>query len=130
MIEEIKLKKFPWDEMPWARYGPGQNRLKTSEAEEKFPVLILRMNNKPIAYLCYYVFTSVNIVYVETDPSFVKRGYGSCLVQEIVRRYHQDYDIKGLSTGSETDASIRLLRRCGFRRVSEASANWILAKEE
>lgn len=127
-IKEIKFKDFPWDEMPWARIAPGENRLKTNEAGPEFPVLILQRNDVPVAYLCFYIFTDVKIVYVETDPSLVKRGYGSYLVQEIVRRYHQDYNINAESTCTDADASVRLLKRCGFQRVTQGFANWKLRK--
>ena len=128
MIEEIRLEDFPWDDMPWARNAPGQNRLKTSEGRPQFPVLILWKNDRRVAYLCYYIFDAVNIVYVETHPDFVGRGYASELVDEVRRRYHQEFDIKAESTCTEVDASVRLLKRCGFERVSQGSVDWVLKK--
>ena len=128
MIEEIKLKDFPWDDMPWARNAPGQNRLKTSEGRPKFPVLILWKDNRRVAYLCYYIFNAVNIVYVETHPDFVKRGYASELMDEVCRRYRQEFDIKATQTCSDVNAPVKLLKRCGFERVSQGSVDWVLEK--
>jgi ribosomal protein S18 acetylase RimI-like enzyme len=128
VIEEIKLEDFPWDDMPWARNAPGQNRLKTSEGRPEFPVLILSKDNRRVAYLCYYVFDAVNIVYVETRPDFARRGYATELVGEVCRRYRQEFDIKGQSTCTDADGSVRLLKRCGFERVSPGSVDWILRK--
>jgi RimJ/RimL family protein N-acetyltransferase len=128
VIQEIKFEHFPWDEMPWARNAPGENRLKTNEAKPEFPVLILWKNDRRVAYLCYYIFDAVNIVYAETHPDFVKRGYATELVDEVCRRYHREFDIKAQSTCTDADASVRLLKRCGFERVTQGLTNWILRK--
>lgn len=127
-IKEIKLKDFPWDDMPWARNAPGENRLKTSEGGPEFPVLVLRKDNQPVAYLCYYTFDAAKIVYVETHPDFVRRGYATVLVDEVRRRYHQKFDIKAESTCTDADASVRLLKRCGFGRAAQGSVSWVLKK--
>jgi ribosomal protein S18 acetylase RimI-like enzyme len=129
MIEEIKFIDFPWDEMPWARVRPTENKLKTNEARDDFPVLILWEENQRVAYLCYYEFDAIKIVYVETAPDQVKRGYATELMNEIINRYHRDLDIKADSTCSEKDASVKLLQKCGFRRVAEGSVSWILTKK-
>jgi ribosomal protein S18 acetylase RimI-like enzyme len=128
MIEEIRFIDFPWDEMPWARNKPTENRLKTSETREDFPVLILWKENQRVAYLCYYEFDTINIVYVETAPDQVKRGYATELMNEIINRYNGDFDIKAYSTCSEKDASVKLLQKCGFRQMAEGSVSWILSK--
>jgi ribosomal protein S18 acetylase RimI-like enzyme len=128
VIEEIRFEDFPWDEMPWARNALGQNRLKTNEATPENSVWILWKDNRRVAYLCYYIFDAVKIVYVETHPDFVRRGYASELMDEVWRRYHQEFDIKAQSTCTEADGSVRLLKRCGFERVSSGSLDWILRK--
>jgi GNAT superfamily N-acetyltransferase len=128
MIEEIKFKDFPWDKMPWARNSPTENLLRTNEAQDDFPVLILWKENQRVAYLCYYEFDAIKIVYVETAPDQVKRGYATELMSEIINRYHEDFDIKADATCTEKDASVKLLQKCGFRRVTEGSLNWILPK--
>jgi GNAT superfamily N-acetyltransferase len=127
-IEEIKLRDFPWDDMPWARNAAGSNSLKTSEGEPEFPVLILWKDNMRVAYLCYYISDAVKIVYVETHPDFVRRGYASELMHEARRRFHQEFDIKAESTCTDADASVRLLERCGFRRATPGSVSWVLKK--
>ena len=129
MIEEIKFIDFPWDEMPWARNRPTENRLKTNEAEDDFPVLILWKENRLVAYLCYYEFGAIKIVYVETAPDQVKGGCATELMNEIIKRYHKNLDIKADSTCTESDASVKLLQKCGFRRVAEGSVSWVLTKK-
>jgi GNAT superfamily N-acetyltransferase len=130
MIKEIKFIDFPWDEMPWARIRPTENRLKTNETQGDFPVLILWKENQRVAYLCYYEFDAIKIVYVETAPDQVKKGYATELMNEIINRYHRDYDIKADSTCSERDASVKLLQKCGFRQIVEGSPSWILRKKK
>ena len=129
MIEEIKFIDFPWDEMPWSRNSHRENRLKTNEARDDFPVLILWKEDQRVAYLCYYEFGAIKIVYVETAPDQVKRGYAIELMNEIINRYHENFDIKADSTCTERDASVKLLQKCGFRRVAKGSVSWILTKK-
>lgn len=128
MVEEIRLEDFPCNDRPWARNAPGQNRLKMIEGRPEFPVLILWKDNTRVAYLCYYIFDAVKIVYVETHPDFVKRAYASELMDEVCRRYHREFDIKATQTRSEADAPVKLLKRCGFERVSQRSVVWVLEK--
>jgi len=109
-----------------------QDRHRNSPAlrtDTDFPVLILWKENQRVAYLCYYEFDAIKIVYVETAPNQVKRSYATELMNEIINRYHKNFDIKADSTCTESDASVKLLLKCGFRRVAEGSVSWVLTKK-
>lgn len=130
-IEEIKLRDFPWDEMPWARRSPGINELKIFTApplDHETPVLVLLKNGRRVAYLVYNVWNDVDYVeihYVETDFPYQKKGYATELINWIFEKFSSKYEIHATKTGGISEST---LRGRGFENT--APLTWIRKKEK
>ena len=127
-IEEIIFRDFPWDKIPWAIDERG--RFRTNAVNDQTCVLILWVNDKPGAYLCYQKWNNYKVVdihYVQTDLNLQQKGHATILVKEICKRYHKDFDIKADSTSK---ASEKLLQKCGFSQVTPGAVTWLLTKDK
>lgn len=127
-IDEIVFKDFPWDKIPWAIDERG--RFRTNAVNDENSVLILWVNDKSVAYLCYQKWNNYKVVdihYVQTHLNLQQKGYATILVKEICKRYHKEFDIKADSTSK---ASEKLLQKCGFERLNPGTRSWLLPKEK
>lgn len=126
MIQEIFLRDLPWKEIPWARKSPGVDELKITmypPLDQETPVLILRKNNRAVAYLVYSMWSNVGYVeihYVETDRSYRKKGYATELINWICSKYGSSYEMRAFRTSGISDT---LLRKWGFE--SNTGLTWI-----
>jgi GNAT superfamily N-acetyltransferase len=122
MIEEIKLRDFPWDKIPWAlnengsRYIPGYV---TPDAS----VLLLSENDRVVAYLSYDVSSEVSKVeihYVHTHLPYQKKGHATKLMNRIFEKYGSQYEMHAYQTSGVTENT---LKRWGFQNTGELT--WI-----
>jgi hypothetical protein len=131
VIEEIKLKDFPWHEMHWACVSPGVNELKifvSPPLDPETPVLILWKNSKAVAYVVFSVWSKVDYVeiyYVETQVEHMKKGYATKLMNCIFEKYGSNYEMHADKTDGVTEDT---LKRWGFRQ--QAPLKWIREKEK
>lgn len=127
MIEEMKLKDFPWDEMPWALHENGSPYIPGSVTEEA-SVLLLLENGTKIAYLVYDVWSYsgyVEIHYAQTYLPFQNKGCATKLVNEVYRKYGAQYDVHLYQTSG---VSVNSLKRWNFEKPDPGQTLWVRRK--
>ncbi len=130
MIQEIILRDFPWDEIPWARSNPGINALRITmppPLDQEAQVLILRKNNRPVAYLVYSVWSNagyIEIHYLQSDISYQKKGYATELMNWVCSKYSSNYEMRLYRTSGVADT---LLKKWGFENTT--GLKWVRKRQ-
>jgi len=122
MIEEIKLRDFPWDKIPWALDESGNRYIPGNVAADS-SVLLLSINGTIVAYLSYDLWNKVGKVdlhYVHTYLPYQKKGHATDLMKWVFEKYGSQYEMHAFQTSGVTENT---LKRWGFRNTG--GLTWI-----